>query len=106
MSRWFYGRAVSGYNLDPSAPVGPDGAPLRYFPGEQGRSVRLALEIAEGSEVPVKVVDVNLPGDDAPLVTRFVTTATLLPLLVAPDGRTLEGESDFVPSRLRSFLRG
>jgi hypothetical protein len=52
----------------------------------------------------LKVVDVNRPSGDQGLVQRWVTRETLLPLLVSPNGRRLEGIESFVPSRLKDFL--
>ena len=69
--------------------------------------IELVAELAESAGRALRIVDVNHPADDQrALVRRWVGTNTLLPLLVAPDGRTLEGSESFVPSRVRRFLRG
>ncbi len=98
----FASPAGSGSN----AAAGSDGGPPYEFPGEVGRCVRLAVELAESASVALHVIDLHQPGDASALVERWVTPETLFPLLVAPDGRRLEGAASFVPSTLRSFYRG
>ncbi len=75
------------------------------LPGEQSRCVRLALELARDLGRSVRIVDVNTPEAPRELVERFVGSQAILPILVAPDGRRLEGTESFVPGTLRRFLR-
>ncbi|HTP55341.1 MAG TPA: hypothetical protein VML53_01570 [Thermoplasmata archaeon] len=53
----------------------------------------------------VRVVDVNRPGDDRPLVERWITPSDVLPLLLEPGGRRLEGVENFEAAKVRAFLR-
>lgn len=80
-------------------------APTENFPGEQGRSVRLALDIGESLGRTVRVIDLSHPGDDQELATRYARGEPLLPLLVAPSGRRLEGLDRFVPAQLKRFFQ-
>lgn len=87
---------------DPSdLPAGP--VPW-YVPGYQMMCVEMVVEIAEPMGQAVKVVDVNLPGDDRELVEEFVGSSDVLPILVRPDRKRLEGLESFRPSRLKEFL--
>ena len=75
-----------------------------HFPVEQRSCVRLVTDIAQSMGRVVSVVDVNWPERDRDLVERWIGPSTLLPLLIAPDGRRLEGIEAFVPARVRRFL--
>lgn len=91
----------------PAAPArGPSGEPRWEFPADIGRCVRAALELAAETGTSVEVIDVSRAGKGQDLVSRWVLEGTLLPKLVAPDGRALEGVDAFVPSRLRRFFSG
>ena len=81
----------------------PDERPW-HFPVEQRTCIRLVDELAESLGRTVMVIDVNWPEFHTDLVERWVGPNTLLPLLVAPDGRRLEGLESFVPSIVRRFL--
>lgn len=76
-----------------------------HIPGEAGRAVRIAFDIAEKVGARIRLIDTERPGADEPLVRRWVREADLLPMLVAPDGRRLGGLGSFVPRRLKEFLR-
>jgi hypothetical protein len=91
---------------DPKATRDPDGGPRYEFPGEVGRCVRMAVELAKSTSTALRVIDITRPGDAGDLIQRWVTPETLFPLLVAPDGRRLEGIDWFVPSIVRKFYRG
>ena len=84
----------------------PQGQRRWEFPEEVGQCVRLAVELAGRLGRDVRVVDLNGPAVDVEQVRRWVSPETLLPLLVSPDGRRLEGIGSFVPSTLRAFLAG
>lgn len=90
-------------------PKNPEVVPARgdvrwHYPVEQRMCVQLVVNLAESMGKALKVVDVNRPSGDQGLVQRWVTRETLLPLLVSPNGRRLEGIESFVPSRLKDFL--
>lgn len=91
---------ISGHSFPGPA---PDEVPW-HFPVEQRACIRLVNELAESLGRAVTVIDVNWPESDRDLVERWTGPNTLLPLLVAPDGRRLEGLESFVPSRVRRFL--
>jgi len=74
------------------------------FPVEQRSCIKLVTEMAEPTGDRVRVIDVNSPGTDRRLVDRWAGSDSLLPVLVAPSGRRLEGLDAFVPGRLRRFL--
>ncbi len=79
--------------------------PTENFPGEQGRSVRLALDIGQSLGRTVRVIDLSRPGDDQALANQYAQGEPLLPLLVAPSGRRLEGLDSFVPAQLKKFFQ-
>lgn len=93
----------------PSEPWG-DWEPGDVLPdqvyGEQGRCGRMVLELAARAGVSVKIVNVEDPGEDRILVSRWVGPDEQLPMLVRPDGATLSGEADFVPAIVKRFLAG
>lgn len=74
--------------------------------GRQAEMGRMVLDLATRCGATVKVVDVDRPGADLPLVERWVTPDADLPLLVRPDGARLEGAASFVPSKVAAFLQG
>ena len=82
----------------------PSGERRWAFPADVGRCVRVAVEVALSLGRTVHVVDVSRPADDRGLVERWVGPDTILPLLVASEGRRLQGIDAFVPSRLRAFF--
>jgi hypothetical protein len=93
------------------APVGPDSPPVpregpesRGFPGEVGLCVRLAVEIAESKGIPLRVIDLAAASEDLELIAKWVRPETVLPLLISPNGESLEGPGWFVPAELRHFL--
>ncbi len=91
--------------LPPEAPVrGTDPAdPPRDFPWDVGLCVRLAVEIAESTHVPLRIIDLAHPDNDPELAARWIHESTVLPLLVSPTGRSMEGPDRFVPKELRRF---
>jgi hypothetical protein len=100
-------RARVFVQLPPRSPVrirAEDGSARWEFPPDVGACLRLAVEVAASRHRTVRAVDVSRPGDEQPLVSRHVRPETLLPLLVSPEGRRLEGLSAFVPAELREFL--
>ncbi len=74
------------------------------FPVQQRMCVELVLEMAQRLGRSVKVIDVDWAGDDRGYVTQWRATEALLPLLISPDGRRLEGIESFVPAEVRRFL--
>ncbi len=90
----------------PRSSYGPERADTWKFPADVQSCVALVLDLAHRMRCRVRVVDVYRPGEDAALVRRWVTSETLLPILVSPGGRTLEGADSFVPGTVREFLRG
>jgi hypothetical protein len=63
-------------------------------------------ELAAQLGQKVRLVDVNRPGEDGPLVDRFVTPELALPILVRPDGKRIWGIESFTASNVRRFLSG
>jgi len=92
---------------DAVGPVrGPSGERRWEFPEDVGRCARLAVEIARSMGRDLRIIDVSRPGEDDALVRQWVRPETLLPMLLAPDGRALNGMEAFQPGRLRAFLKG
>ena len=106
----FVGGAVVGHFTGAS---GGKGAPRPLAEGqvhwhlsrEQNQCVELVLQVAQREGRTVQLVDVNLAGDDQSLVDRWVGPDDLLPILVRPDGDRLTGLEEFVPGRVRRFIR-
>lgn len=84
----------------PSTP--PPGA--WHLPREMEMAVEVVMKEADRRQIPVRVVDVNRPGEDRPLVERYITPDDLLPLLVRSDNTRLEGFEQFTPAEIRQFL--
>lgn len=95
------------FQLPPKHPARiqePDGSRRWDYPPDISECLRVTVSVATSLDKPVRLVDVSHPGADWELVDRLVSAETLLPLLVAPDGRRLEGLDSFVPSRVKEFL--
>jgi hypothetical protein len=102
VSAMFYGGMPVGVNTwgghEPA-----DQLPGQVY-GDEGRTGRMVLEIAQKRGLAVKVVDVDAPGDDEPLVQRYISDDDLLPVLIRPDGQRLSGDESFVPATVERFL--
>jgi hypothetical protein len=75
------------------------------IPPQQVMCVNLVAEIAQSLGKRVALVDVNRPVGRQNLVDYWVGSNAVLPLLVRPDGTRLEGIEEFVPGKLRQFIR-
>ncbi|MGC2289654.1 MAG: hypothetical protein WA688_07350 [Thermoplasmata archaeon] len=82
-----------------------DGRPW-HLPPQQIQCVNLVYEIADDLGRSVAVVDANRTAGRQDLVDRWVGADGLLPLLVRRDGARLQGIEEFVPARVRRFIRG
>lgn len=91
---------LPGTGADLHSPVEPQWE----FPVEQRSCILLVEEIAATTGDEVRVIDVNQPGEDRRLVERWAGPEAVLPLLVSPLGRRLEGAESFRPKRVRQFL--
>jgi len=76
-----------------------------HLPPAQVQCVDMVLGIARHERRTVTVVDVDRPGAQQTLVDRWVGPNDVLPLLVRMDGSRLEGIEEFVPQKVRQFLR-
>lgn len=100
-----------GFFIPPSlVSPGTEGAPLEtdgmwLVPADQLMCAERLAETVKGSPYTVRMVDVNRPGDDRPLVERYVTAQDVLPIVVRPDGSRLVGLESFTPGSLRRFLQ-
>jgi hypothetical protein len=74
--------------------------------GPQAEIARMVLDIAKKCNVQVKIVDVDDPGGDAPLVERYLSSDDDLPVLIRLDGARLVGEESIVPLKVAEFLQG
>lgn len=77
-----------------------------HLPPQQVACIDVVLDAAERERRTVLVIDVNRPEDHQELVDRWVMPNDVMPLLVRPDGRRLDGEENFVPHRVRQFITG
>ena len=73
-------------------------------PVEQLRCIELLERVVRKTGQQVHIVDVNRPGEDRELVTRWVTADDVLPILVRSDGARLVGEESFTTAELHRFL--
>lgn len=95
----------------PLPPKNPDWGPppgtVRWrIPTDQGRCVRLVLDLAHRRKQSVRLVDVNSPGTDPGLIALWKAGEGILPTLLSPDGRRLAGMSSFVPALVDGLFRG
>jgi hypothetical protein len=74
------------------------------FPPDQVMCAQRLLDLAKRAHRSVRVVDVNRPGPDRPLVQRYVTENDVLPIAVRADGQRLVGTEGFEPPLIRRFL--
>jgi hypothetical protein len=66
--------------------------------------VQAVLDVVRRHHRSIRVVDVNRPGEYAEQVHEYVVTPHTFPVLVAPDGRRLEGIESFGESTLERFM--
>lgn len=86
----------------PKPPDPPEAA--WRLPAGQIHCLEMLAKVAGPSGPAVRVIDVNRPGDDRDLVTRWVGSGDVLPVAVREDGSRLVGEEAFTPAGLRTFL--
>ncbi|HTT26170.1 MAG TPA: hypothetical protein VMH90_04320 [Thermoplasmata archaeon] len=106
--RFFGALAVPG-GWSPARPIGQDPSaepPDDWrLPADAVMCVEVVESEARRVHREVRVVDVNRPGDDRPLVEQWITPSDVLPLLLDPSGRRLEGVENFQRAAVRAFLR-
>jgi hypothetical protein len=76
------------------------------IPADQLMCSERLVRAAQRAHRTVRLIDVNRPGVDRPLVEAFVTASDVLPIAVRSDGRRLVGAEDFAPGEVRRFLSG
>lgn len=77
-----------------------------HVPRAEIMTVNLVLEEAKEAGCGVTLVNVNQPGDQRDLVSRWVHPDDILPLLARSDGSRLSGMEQFRPTAVRRFVRG
>jgi hypothetical protein len=75
-----------------------------HLPAQQIMATNLVFEVAGSLGQTVRLIDVNQPGRDQDLVTRWVGDGGVVPLLVRTDGRRLQGLEEFLPKKVRRFI--
>jgi len=84
----------------------PSGRPPWRLPPEQIHCVNTVVKVAKKEGCAVTVIDVDTPGDQEYLVTRWVGADPIFPLLVRADGSKLMGIENFTARMIRQFIRG
>jgi len=77
-----------------------------HLPQQQIVCATMVLRIAEETGKQVTVVDVDRPEGSEYLVHQWVGSKDVLPVLVRRDGARMKGVEEFVPQRVRQFMRG
>jgi hypothetical protein len=90
-------------NWDPNTQGPTDQRPW-HIPHSQMACVQITLDAAKSRRRQVVVVDVNRPGERQCLVDQWVGRDDLFPLLVRADGARIEGQENFLPTKVRRFL--
>lgn len=86
------------------APVDPNTPPWRIVKSHAG-CIEMVAEIATQHQRVVRVVDVNLAGEDRDLVREFVNEQDVLPVLVRLSDRSrLEGLESFSRAKIERFV--
>lgn len=80
--------------------------PPWHLPMPQVQCVNLVLDIAQDLGRTVALIDVNHPTGYEEQVRRWIASEPVLPVLVRRDGRHIEGTDQFVPRKVRRFIRG
>ncbi len=101
-ARIFLPASVAGFVSDPRTQRPAENSWL--IPTSQVMCAELLVRAAERTHRTIQIVDVNRPGEDRPLVERFVQASDVLPIAVRADGMRLVGAEAFTPSNLRRFL--
>ena len=90
--------------LDRAGNAAADSSADGPFPPDQVMCAQRLIDLAKRAHRSVRVVDVNRPGADRPLVERYVTADDVLPIAVRADGQRVVGVEGFDPPNLRQFL--
>lgn len=105
----FWGRMFAG--VAPGTLFAPSGLPegeavpgAWHLPGEMAMSVDIVRQETDRLHLPLRVIDVNRPGEDEPLLARYVGPEDVLPLVVRSDSGRLEGLDAITPANVRRFL--
>lgn len=75
-----------------------------FLSDDQARAVALTEEVAQGRGYSVEVKDVARVGRLERIVTEHLRGVSNFPVLVAPDGRRLEGADQFSEERLCEIM--
>jgi len=92
-------RIGEGERSDPSA------GRSWHLPPEQVDCINLVLQLARREGRDVTIVDVDRAEGRQDLIDRWVGADDSLPILVRPDGARLKGIEQFVPRKVRQFIR-
>lgn len=106
--RRLFGSALTGGFFPGSDPAPPENAthPGVGLPRGEAQCLRLVLDLARRTETIVRVVDVSNELVPRDIVETASGEPRFFPILVRPDGMQLAGEEDFIPGRVRKFLKG
>ncbi len=77
-----------------------------HLPMQQIQCVNLVFDIARDLGRTMALIDVNRPTGYEDFVRRWVGADPVLPVLVRPDGSRLQGLEEFIPGKVRRFIRG
>ncbi|MGP8078058.1 MAG: hypothetical protein ACLQD8_00775 [Thermoplasmata archaeon] len=77
-----------------------------HVPAQEVGSVEMVRDAARAEARTVTLVNVNAPGAQRDLVTRWVGPDDVLPILVRSDGARLVGIESFTERAVREFVGG
>jgi len=87
------------------SPPPPSRVDIRgYLPPEMVGCSKMVTDILERDGEQLTLVDVSREEVRPDLISRYFGPDNVLPMLVGPDGRKLEGLVEFTPKRIRKFV--
>ncbi|HEV2317981.1 MAG TPA: Lrp/AsnC ligand binding domain-containing protein [Thermoplasmata archaeon] len=98
------GGSVPVGDISPTDDSAEVGATQFFLSDDQARAVALVEELAGARGYAIDVKDIAKAGRLERIVTEHLRNVTTFPVLIAPDGRRLEGSTNFTEERICEMM--
>lgn len=86
--------------------AGPGPPPQIGLPPQESQCLALVLDLARRMRTPVRVIDASRELVPRDILEDGRGEPRFFPVLVRSDGARLSGEEEFLPGRVKRFLKG